>query len=130
MHTGQSFPVLENVFHITFVKNPGAAFGLLAHQTTFFIIVALLVTGVIVYFNFTLPQEKQLLRTGLALQLGGAVGNSIDRVQTGYVIDFFDFRIWPVFNIADIAIVVGVSIIIWEILWEDRKNISDKEYNK
>jgi signal peptidase II len=119
--TGQSIPVIENIFHLTFVKNPGAAFGLFAYRTMFFILVATVVVAVIIYFQLTLPPEKKLLRIGLGLQLGGALGNLIDRIQGGYVIDFFDIRIWPVFNVADMAIVSGVAILAYEILRNDGK---------
>lgn len=112
MHLGMSIPVIENIFHITYVLNPGAAFGMLEHRTSFFIVVALLLVAAVIYFYPRIPSGHLLLRTGIGLQVGGAIGNVIDRVKTGYVIDFFDFRIWPVFNIADMAIVGGVGIII------------------
>jgi len=136
MTTGQSIPVIENIFHLTFVKNPGAAFGLFAYRTMFFILVTTVVAAVIVYFQHTLPPGKKLLRTGLGLQLGGALGNLTDRIQGGYVIDFFDFRFWPVFNIADMAIVGGVAILAYEILRDDGKQECKEEervengYNK
>ncbi len=121
MEKGQSIPIIENIFHFTFVQNPGAAFGIFAYKTAFFIVVATVVTAVIIYFNYTMPKDRRLLRWGLALQLGGALGNLIDRLKTGYVIDFFDFRVWPVFNIADIAIVVGVGILAIELFREDKQ---------
>ena len=62
-----------------------------------------------------LPKEQKLLRAALVLQLGGATGNLIDRVRLGYVIDFFDLRVWPVFNVADIAIVFGVGLLILDL---------------
>ncbi|MDU4959830.1 MAG: signal peptidase II [Sporomusaceae bacterium] len=116
MHLGMSIPLVENVFHLTYVLNPGAAFGMLEHRTSFFIMVAALLVAAVVYFYPRIPPGYVLLRTGMGLQVGGAIGNLIDRVKTGYVVDFFDFRIWPVFNIADIAIVSGVGMIIFSIL--------------
>lgn len=116
MQLGMSIPVIENVFHLTYVLNPGAAFGMLEHRTSFFIIVAVLLVAAVIYFYPRIPQGHRLLRIGIGLQVGGAVGNVIDRVKTGYVVDFFDFRIWPVFNVADIAIVTGVGMIILSIL--------------
>jgi signal peptidase II len=136
MTTGQSIPVIEDIFHLTFVKNPGAAFGLFAYRTMFFILVAIVVAAVIIYFHLTLPPEKKLFRIGLGLQLGGALGNLIDRIQSGYVIDFFDFRVWPVFNIADMAILAGVAILACEILRDGGQAKSkeeerlENEYNK
>lgn len=121
MHLGMSIPLIENVFHLTYVLNPGAAFGMLEHRTSFFIVVALLLVVAVVYFYPRIPSGHLLLRTGIGLQVGGAIGNVIDRVKTGYVIDFFDFRIWPVFNIADMAIVGGVGMIIISILRSQQK---------
>ncbi|WP_366921460.1 signal peptidase II [Metallumcola ferriviriculae] len=122
---GQSIPLITNIFHLTYVKNPGAAFGLLAHKTSFFIGITVLVTLVILFIYRKVSPEQKLLRYGLALQLGGALGNLIDRVRTGLVVDFFDFRIWPVFNFADVAIVVGVALLAFELLIdsEDGKEV-------
>lgn len=117
MSLGDSIPVLENIFHITYSVNPGAAFGIMAYQTTFFIVTTILLLLVMVFLFYRLGQEFQIVKIALALQFGGAVGNLIDRIRTGYVIDFFDFRIWPIFNIADMAIVLGVSILIYFILF-------------
>ncbi|MBT9169163.1 MAG: Lipoprotein signal peptidase [Syntrophomonadaceae bacterium] len=115
MSLNQSIPVIPNVFHITYVHNFGAAFGLLAHRTGFFILVAVAVVLLLLAFLRYLPKEQKLLRVALVLQLGGAAGNLIDRVRVGYVIDFFDFRVWPVFNVADIAIVFGIGLLILDL---------------
>lgn len=125
MVPGMSIPVINNVFHITYVLNPGAAFGILEHQTGFFIAVAVALCLGVLYFYPRIPKGYRLLRLGIGLQIGGAIGNVIDRVRTGYVVDFFDFRIWPVFNIADMAIVAGVGLIIYTILF-----LSPKEESK
>lgn len=121
MALGTSIPVIEQIFHITYVLNPGAAFGMLEHKTSFFVAVAFLLVAAVIYCYPRIPREYHLLRFGIGLQVGGAIGNVIDRIQTGYVIDFFDFRIWPVFNIADIAIVCGVGSIILSILQSHKK---------
>lgn len=126
MHLGMSIPVIENVFHLTYILNPGAAFGMLEHRTSFFIIVALLLVAAVIYFYPRIPPGHRMLRAGIGLQVGGAIGNVIDRIKTGYVVDFFDFRIWPVFNIADIAIVCGVGLIILSIL---RSQPKEEQYD-
>lgn len=120
-YQGQSIPLIENVFHLTFVRNPGAAFGLLAYRTTFFIAITVLVTVIILVMYFKLPREKKLLRFALALQLGGAFGNLIDRLRSGFVVDFLDFRVWPVFNFSDVAIVIGVVLLAYELLWHSEE---------
>ena len=118
MFPGMSIPVIQDVFHITFVLNPGAAFGILAHQRSFFIVMGIVIVILGGLFSPYIRRQCRIFRCGTALLLGGALGNLIDRVRFGHVIDFFDFRIWPVFNIADIAIVVGVAAIIYAILFK------------
>ncbi len=115
LHT--SVPIIPNVFHITYILNSGAAFGILENKRLLFILIALFILAGGGYFYRRIPQQYHLLRFGLSLMAGGAIGNLIDRIATGYVIDFFDFRIWPIFNVADIAIVCGVAIMIYTILF-------------
>lgn len=121
MSLGMSIPLVPSIFHLTYILNPGAAFGILENQRTFFVIVGLLMIGAVLYLYPRIPANMRLLRLGTGLMMGGTVGNVIDRIQTGYVVDFFDFRIWPVFNIADIAIVVGVSCIIYTLVFTAEK---------
>ncbi len=125
MAPGASVPVIPGVFHITYVLNPGAAFGILEHQRWFFVAVALLLVAVIVYLYPRIPPGYGLLRLGIALQTGGAAGNAIDRLKTGYVVDFFDFRVWPVFNVADMAIVGGVALIVYSLLFPPGRKVDE-----
>ncbi len=114
MDTGQSIPIINNLLYITYVRNPGAAFGMLPYRTAFFVVVTLVVVGFIIYYYRTLPAGFTLLRLGLALQLGGAIGNLIDRVRSTYVVDFIDVSFFPpVFNLADTAIVVGIILFLF-----------------
>lgn len=110
---GESVPVLENIFHWTYILNPGAAFGMLEGSRWLFVVIALAVIGGIWFCRRSIQKEGPVTEWGAALFAGGAIGNLIDRTLHGVVIDFFDFRIWPVFNVADIAICVGVGMIIW-----------------
>ena len=123
---GESVPVLENIFHWTFILNRGAAFGMLEGSRWLFVVIALAVIGGVLYLRKEIEQSGVLACVGAALFTGGAVGNLIDRTLQGVVIDFFDFRIWPIFNVADIAICTGVGLIIWSILktelLESKKN--------
>lgn len=110
-------PFLRPFFTITHVTNTGAAFGLFRDQGTLFSIVAfVVVAGILVFYRY-LPADQFWLRVSLGLQLGGAVGNLLDRVRLGRVVDFIDFKIWPVFNLADTAIVVGVGILAFYLLF-------------
>lgn len=116
MTLGESIPVINDVFHLTYLHNPGGAFGILAYRTWFFILVALVV--VLLIFGFlrhVRPPGNSWLTAALALQLGGTLGNLLDRIRQGYVIDFLDFRFWPVFNLADTSIVVGVFLLLWQL---------------
>jgi signal peptidase II len=108
-------PIVGDYLRFTYVENRGAAFGLLQDQTAFFGFVGILVVGVIAASYRYLPRSGFRLHLALGLQLGGAIGNLIDRIRQGYVVDFVDFGYhsnwWPVFNVADSAIVVGVALL-------------------
>ena len=121
MLPGESISVIASVFHITYVLNPGAAFGIFAHQRWFFLLTAAAMFLAFLFFYKKLRRESPLLYYGCVALMAGAVGNLIDRIRLGYVIDYFDFFVWPVFNIADIAIVAGVAGMIVSILLDDRK---------
>jgi signal peptidase II len=117
-----SIPIIQNFFHLTYIKNPGAAFGLLAYRTTFFIAMTLLVIGVIIYYYRQVPKEHLALRIALAMQIGGALGNMFDRLLYGKVVDFLEFKVWSyIFNFADSAIVVGACILAWFLVVGSKK---------
>lgn len=121
MYRGESIPVLKPFFYLTYIMNPGAAFGFLAHQTYLFITVtAILVAGVLLAYP-RLPAGMPLLKYGLGLVVGGALGNLADRLRYGQVVDFLDFRVWPVFNLADTAIVIGAGLLIRELMRDTGK---------
>lgn len=123
MDFGQTIPVINGFFHLTLIKNPGAAFGILAEKKWFFIIVTLVIICIIIYLAISIKPQNLWLAITLGLVAGGAGGNLVDRIQTGLVIDFIDFRgIWPfIFNVADSSIVVGVIMLVWQILRWDTK---------
>lgn len=113
---GESRPLLPPVLYLTFVQNTGAAFGLFKGWQLALIA---LTAGVAVWIARAFAVEREmpgLTRWGMALVLGGAVGNLIDRVRFGHVIDFLDLRVWPVFNLGDSAITVGVAFLLWQAL--------------
>lgn len=108
---GDTLMVIPKVFHLTYVLNPGAAFGLLAGQTWIFVVTALLVVGGVIYGQFRIPRSDRLTRLAIGMIGGGALGNLYDRLVIGRVVDYLDFKIWPfVFNFADSMIVVGVGL--------------------
>ncbi|AGL02609.1 signal peptidase II [Desulfoscipio gibsoniae] len=118
---GESIPVLPPVFYLTYILNPGAAFGMLANRTDIFIAVSLLVLVVVLAGYRYLPKERIWMRLALGLVVGGALGNLIDRVRLGRVIDFLDFQVWPIFNLADTAIVIGGLLLIIDIWRSDKE---------
>lgn len=115
MTLGQSIPLLPGIFQLTYVENPGAAFGMLANQRFFFIVITIAVLGIFFYLYTQLANKKSLAAVALALSISGAVGNFIDRLFRGTVTDLFDFCLisFPVFNIADICICLGIALIFY-----------------
>lgn len=117
---GESRPVIDGLFSLTYVRNMGAAFGFLHNappwfRDPFFIIIPILALFMILFLLAASPAKSKLAPLGLSLVFGGAIGNLIDRLRFGYVVDFLDFywktSHWPAFNVADSCIVVGVGIL-------------------
>lgn len=129
---GESISVVPDFFALTYVRNKGAAFGFMHSapawiREPFFIIVPLVALTVIFLLFVKLKDSQKWSATALSLILGGAIGNLIDRLRFGYVIDFLDFHWkevyhWPAFNIADSCIVVGVGIMLIQSFYEEQNN--------
>lgn len=107
-----SIPIIKNIFHLTYVENRGAAFGMFQNNQKFFIIVALIACIFGIYYLYK-KKLNLLSKTSIILIISGAVGNLIDRVRLGYVVDYFDFRFfWNyVFNLADVFVVLGTILL-------------------
>ena len=118
MVPGESIPILKHVFHLTYVLNPGAAFGILPNQRIFFIILGITVLAITMMIYSRIKRSDVAMRLGMISMISGAAANLIDRFQNGLVVDFLDFRIWPVFNIADIAIVFGTCFMIYALMFK------------
>jgi signal peptidase II len=112
LQPGESVAVWPPIFYLTYIKNPGGAFGVLAYHTEIFIILAVIFIVVVLAVPFYLSASNLMLSTCLGLLTGGVLGNLLDRLRTGYVIDFLDFRVWPIFNAADVFILVGALLLI------------------
>ncbi|OEF99107.1 signal peptidase II [Vulcanibacillus modesticaldus] len=123
----ESIPLIEGWLHITSSRNRGAAFGILQNQRWFFISLTVIVVVFLVYYIYRVHKTQKLYAFALALILGGAIGNLIDRASTGQVVDFIDVRIinFAIFNLADSAIVIGVGLLLIDTLFtkEDKKII-------
>lgn len=124
----QSLPLLPGVLHLTYVRNSGAAFSLFQGQVAWLSVVSVLVAG---WIGWELLRHESLVggRAGLPLSslgliLGGAIGNLVDRLRFGYVEDFIDLRVWPVFNVADSAITVGVALLILKSCFSGRRHVT------
>ena len=125
MVLGQSIPILDGFFNLTYVMNPGAAFGILASasenfRVPFFLGVSCLAIVAVLVFYFKGARDNLILQIGLSLVLGGAIGNLIDRVRFHEVVDFIEVYYkrfhWPAFNIADSAISIGVCFLILDMI--------------
>lgn len=129
MRLHESIPVIEGFFNLTYIRNPGAAFGLLASsgpvfRTVFFGLASLFALGLLATIFFRLEEDDRAGQLSVAAILGGALGNLIDRVRYGEVIDFLDFYVgvyhWPAFNVADAAISVGVFFLVLHYVFEKK----------
>lgn len=115
---GESLPVIPRVLHATLVHNTGIAFGFFRDQGIVFIIIPVIAIILLVFNVYYYHQNNEVINRSyiiaFSLILGGAMGNLFDRIVYGYVVDFIDFRIWPVFNVADSAITIGAVMIAWQ----------------
>jgi signal peptidase II len=117
-------PLIQDVFHLTYSRNTGAAFSVLRDKQMFLILVTLImILALIFYLIKILKTEKATLKLSLALIIGGALGNFIDRVRLNYVVDFLDFNLinFPIFNFADVFVILGVIILLYLILFREIK---------
>lgn len=130
MRLHESIPVIQNFFSLTYIRNPGAAFGILASSSNgfrmlFFGVMSLFALGLLVTIFLRLPQNDWVGQVFISGILGGAIGNLLDRLRFGEVIDFLDFYIdayhWPAFNVADAAISVGVCFLIVHFAFEKKE---------
>lgn len=124
MDLNTSYTVINNFFHITYVQNNGAAFSMFEGNRLFLITIAVLSLALIIYMLVKDQDKKLLNKVSYGLLIGGIIGNLIDRVFLGYVIDYLHFDIFsysfPVFNLADIGIVVGIGLMLIQTIRSDK----------
>ena len=122
-----SVSVIPGFFNITHIHNPGGAFGFLANQSSglrsiIFLLISSLAVGLIFWFYKNTPKTHPWLATGFAMIFGGAIGNLIDRIRLGKVVDFLDIYLydlhWPAFNVADSAISIGIAVFVFHLLFK------------
>jgi signal peptidase II len=124
----QTISVIPGFFNLTHIYNPGGAFGFLSGSPSelrhlFFLISSIAAMGLILLLYAKTPPDQRLLAFGLSLIMGGAVGNILDRIRIGKVIDFLDLYVkdihWPAFNVADSAITIGIGLFIYHLLFKE-----------
>ncbi len=129
MFPGETIPIIQDIFHITYVQNPGAAFGIMPYQQNIFIgLGSLMLIFAAIYYS-RLKKINPIVKYGGIFAAAGALGNMIDRIRTGIVIDLFDMRIFnfPVFNVADIAIVIGMFSLMYVVIFKSEETENFKE---
>ncbi len=122
----ETIPIIQDIFHLTYVENRGIAFGMFSGGRVYFVIISLIILALLAVVLLKTPKESRTvwLKMATAFIYGGAIGNMVERIFKGYVVDFLDFRIidFPVFNVADIAVCVGAAmLIIHFLIAEDKK---------
>lgn len=123
MLPGQSIPIIEGIVNLTFVRNTGAAFSNFQdHRWTLVFVTSIVLTMLIIFFIRRIDKEHWSLLLAISLIVGGGLGNLLDRIRLGYVVDMFDFQFWPVFNVADVAVVTGCGFLILNIIWLGKKH--------
>lgn len=132
MDVGETIPVIKDIFHFTYIRNEGAAFGMLSeHRWVFMIISSVAIVAMCIYL-FKFSKERMLTRIGVALVIGGGIGNMIDRIFLGYVVDMIDCRFidFYVFNVADSCVCVGAGIVFLGVLLDTVKEIKENKAKK
>ncbi|MFO7815295.1 MAG: signal peptidase II [Halanaerobiales bacterium] len=104
---GQSMPLIEDFLYITYIKNTGVAFGFLKNNNIFMVIVISVIIILLLFFYFHEKKKSLVLNISIMLLVSGAIGNLIDRIMRGFIIDYINFTFWPAFNLADTLIVIG-----------------------
>ena len=127
-----SFPIWQDVLHLTYARNEGAAFGILSDQRWVFLVFSTVaIVGLLIYL-FAFPPKSRFVKIVLAMIIGGGIGNMIDRTILGYVIDFIDFTLidFAIFNVADSFICVGAFLLIGYLIWDMVREIREEQAKK
>ena len=111
MRLGESIPLIQGALHLTYIKNPGGAFGILGGQESILLLGSAVAVAFVLWMLIS-GEPSKATTAGCGLILGGAAGNLVDRIFEGEVTDYVDLRVWPIFNAADVAIVLGVGLLL------------------
>jgi signal peptidase II len=124
MRLGESIPVIPGVLHLTYIKNEGGAFGILDEHGSVLLLGSAVAVAFILWMLLEGPHTYAMV-LGCGLILGGAAGNLLDRLTAGEVTDYVDLRVWPIFNAADVAIVLGVAALLLTTLRQEKRPTID-----
>lgn len=125
-----TIPIIQNVFHLTYAENTGAAFSILSNKLPLLTIITIIFITILIIYLYTLVSKNKCFNyfsLSLTFIIGGATGNLIDRIRLNYVIDFFDFRLinFAIFNVADCFIVIGSILLLLIVIFDESKEIHD-----
>ncbi len=128
MDFNQSIPLVDGIFHLTYIRNFGAAFSILQGKQSFLIAVTFIaLAAILLYMTIRRKKNHWVLSLSLSFIVRGGLGNLIDRIRLGYVVDFFDFRVFPVFNVADISVCCGCGLLIYYLFFVEPKIAANGE---
>ena len=119
LELNQTIPIIKNFFHITLTTNTGAGFGILKDNNSLIAFITILILGFILFYYDKLPKKGKAY-ISIVLIVSGALSNLFDRILLGHIIDFIDFKIWPIFNIADTCITIGVLYLLFYYMKEEK----------
>ena len=113
--------LIDGIFHLTYCENRGAAFGIMQNRVWFFVVVTVAVFVAVIWYMIKYKPKNKWLNFSLTLLMGGALGNFVDRIFRGYVVDFLDFRLinFPIFNVADCFVVIGAILLAYHIIFSE-----------
>ena len=118
----ESIPLIQDVFHLTYIHNTGAAFSIMAGLRMVLILLPfVMILAAMIFMFIKRKTGHPMLMVSVAMIAGGGIGNLIDRIALGYVVDYLDFRVFPIFNLADIAVCVGCGLLVLYVLFIDGK---------
>lgn len=131
MELGSTIPILQDFFHLTYIKNYGAAFSILQNKTILLTVLPIVMIILIIGFMFYMRKKSHpALMISMSLIVAGGLGNLIDRLAYGYVVDFVDFRVFPIFNVADICVCCGCGLLLIYMFFIEPKISKRSEENE